>query len=380
MDLKAEIYAEANNLGFLLIGAASPQTPPHYSKYEAWVDHGFHGEMAYLANDRSRQRRFDPRQILPEAASLLSLALPYEAPLRERALPNAGGTGQIAAYAWGQDYHEVIPPRLAQLVERVEVRIGRPIRWRGYTDTGPILERDWALLAGSGWIGKNTCLIHPRHGSFFFLAEILWDVDLEPESPLKTDYCGTCQRCIDACPTGCILPDRTLDAVRCISYQTIENKGAIPEEIRPHMGNWVFGCDICQQVCPWNGRFAELHGDPGLASASNEHPAPILVDELSLTPQQFNRKFRHSPVLRTRRRGYLRNIAIALGNQRDPAALPGLARAITNEPEPLVRAHLAWAIGQIRGSAARHALEQARAVEQDETVLWEIRSALAGLG
>ncbi len=183
MDLKAKIYAEAKNLGFLLIGAASLQTPPHYSKYEDWVDHGFHGEMAYLANERARQRRFDPHQILPEAVSLLSLALPYEAPLGEQVLPSAGGTGQIAAYAWGRDYHEIIPARLARLVERVELNLGRPIRWRGYTDTGPILERDWAVLAGSGWIGKNTCLIHPRHGSFFFLAEILWDVDLEPRIP-----------------------------------------------------------------------------------------------------------------------------------------------------------------------------------------------------
>ena len=378
MNLKAEIKAEAKRLGFLLVGATTLQTPPHFSKYEAWIDQGFHGVMAYLANDRARQRRFDPHQILPEATSILCLALPYAAPLREQRLPNDGNTGQIAAYAWGPDYHEIIPPRLAQLVAWVESRLNRPIRWRGYTDTGPILERELALFAGLGWIGKNTCLIHPRHGSFFFLAEIFWDVDLEPDQPIQADYCGSCRRCIDACPTNCILPDRTLDARRCISYQTIENKGSIPVEIRPQLGSWIFGCDICQQVCPWNIRFAKLPGDPALAPPA-ENPMPGLIAEISLTSEQFNHKYRHSPVLRTRRRGYLRNVAVAIGNQPDPAALPSLSQAIARESEPLVRAHIAWAIAQIGGSPARQVLEQAQTVETDETVLTEIQSALETL-
>ena len=378
MNLNDEINAEAKRLGFLLIGATSLQSPPHFSKYEAWLGRGFHGEMAYLANDRVRQRRFDPQQILPEATSILSLALPYEAPVREQTSPNDRSTGRIAAYAWGPDYHEIIPQRLERLVEQVERLLGRSVHWRGYTDTGPILERDFASLAGLGWIGKNTCLIHPRHGSFFFLAEILWDVDLEADQPIHPDACGSCHRCIDACPTDCILPDRTLDARRCISYQTIENKGSIPAELRPQLGNWVFGCDICQQVCPWNIRFASLHGDPAFAPHS-ESAISSLTAEISLSPEQFNHKFRHSPVLRTHRRGYLRNVAVAIGNQHDPAALPSLSQAFARESEPLVRAHIAWAIGQSGGSASRQVLEKTQAVETVENVRQEISAALEAL-
>ncbi|MGC8857043.1 MAG: tRNA epoxyqueuosine(34) reductase QueG, partial [Anaerolineae bacterium] len=243
----------------------------------------------------------------------------------------------------GEDYHLVLPERMKQLVAFIEAQVGHPVPNRWYTDTGPLLERDLAQQAGLGWIGKNTCLIHPRHGSTFFLAEILLGLELEPDPPFPTDQCGTCTRCIQACPTQCILPNRTLDARRCISYLTIELKEDIPEELRGLLGEWVFGCDVCQSVCPWN-RFASP-ADPAFAPRPGI-PLPLLTEELGLTPQAFNQKFKRSPVKRAKRRGYLRNIAVALGNRSEENALPAL-RAALQDPDSLVSEHAAWAIQQI---------------------------------
>ena len=296
--------------------------------------------MEYLAAERSRTRRADPRQILPECKSILVLATPYSpSPFRGE---GSGERGQIASYARGEDYHDVLPSRMKELVQFIEEQVGSPVTNRWYTDTGPILERDLAQRAGLGWIGKNTCLIHPQHGSYFLLSEILLDLPLEPDPPLTTDHCGTCTRCIEACPTSCILPDRTLDARRCISYLTIELKDDIPEELREKMGNWVFGCDICQKVCPWN-RFAG-EGDPAFGSDSS---APPLTDELLISTQEFNQRFKRSPVKRAKRRGYLRNVAVALGNTGNMYSLPVLQNAL-NDEEPMVREHAKWAIEKIR--------------------------------
>lgn len=303
--------------------------------------------MEYLATDRSRLRRADPRQILPECRSILVLATPYNSPSflraeRSNSADEAEKRGKIASYAWGQDYHDVLPERMEELVRFIEEQAGRPVQNRWYTDTGPLLERDLAQRAGIGWIGKNTCLINPKHGSYFLLSEILLDLDLEPDPALTTDHCGTCRRCIEACPTDCILPDRTLDARRCISYLTIELKEDIPVELREKIGEWVFGCDICQAVCPWN-RFAE-EGDPAFEAKT---PPPILDEELTLTPQAFNQRFKGTPVKRAKRRGYLRNVAVALGNTGSLQVLPVLQKAL-NDEEPPVRQHAAWAIEQIK--------------------------------
>jgi len=231
------------------------------------------------------------------------------------------------------------------LVAFIGQQVGGQVAHRWYTDTGPLLERELAQRAGLGWIGKNTCLINPGVGSYFLLAEILLGIELEPDLPFTPDRCGTCRRCLDACPTGCILPDRTLDARRCISYLTIENKGAIPPDLRPQMGNWVFGCDACQTVCPWN-KFAQAEFDQAFAAGPGL-PFPDLVAELDLTPQAFNRKFRQSPIRRAKRRGYQRNVTVALGNSGNPAAIPTLEKALESD-EPLVREHAAWALGRIR--------------------------------
>ena len=282
---------------------------------------------------------------------------------------------RVAAYALGADYHDIIPPRLEQAARLIQERIGLASAWRAFTDTGPILERDYAMAAGLGWIGKNTCLISPKNGSYFLLGELFLDYDIEPDAPFEADYCGSCRRCIEACPTDCIQENRTLDSSRCISYLTIENKGEIPLDLRPQVDNWIFGCDICQQVCPWNIRFSAPTGDPDLAPRA-EPPDPQLYKELRLTPQEFNRKYKSSPIQRARRRGYLRNIAVALGNRRDLEAIPDLCTCLLNENEPLVRAHAAWALGQYAHPDAANALQRALRTETDPTVLAEIRAAL----
>ncbi|HEX5808311.1 MAG TPA: tRNA epoxyqueuosine(34) reductase QueG [Anaerolineales bacterium] len=338
-DLKESIKAKSSQLGFSLAGVTTPEPPPHYSTFERWLAGEHHGTMGYLATERSRTRRADPREILPECKSILVLATPYGP-------SDAKGEGigvrrDVAAYAQGQDYHDVLPARMKELVQLIEEQIGHPVKNRWYTDTGPVLERDLAQRAGIGWIGKNTCLIHPQHGSYFLLSEIFLDLELEPDPPFITDHCGTCTRCIEACPTDCILEDRTIDATRCISYLTIELKDDIPVELREKMGNWVFGCDICQRVCPWN-RFAG-EGDPAF---ENKRSDSSLTEELTLTPQAFNQRFKGSPVKRAKRRGYLRNVAVALGNTGDMHALPVLHNAL-NDEDGLVREHANWAIEKI---------------------------------
>lgn len=297
--------------------------------------------MNYLAEGRSRERRANPREILPECKSILVLATPYSSPSSSRSRDG----GEVASYAWGEDYHDVLPERMKELIQFIEDQVGWPVDNRWYTDTGPILERDLAQRAGIGWIGKNTCLIHPKHGSYFLLSEILLDLALDPDPPFVTDHCGTCRRCIEACPTDCILPNRTIDAQRCISYLTIELKAEIPMELREKIGGWVFGCDICQLVCPWN-RFAG-EGDPAFGI---ESPPPTLTEELVISTGEFNQRFKRSPVRRAKRRGYLRNVAVALGNTGDLLALPVLKRALA-DPEPMVREHAQWAIVEINKRA-----------------------------
>ncbi len=297
--------------------------------------------MSYLATETARARRADPREILPECKSILILATPYSPPSPERTEARGEVEGNIASYAHGEDYHTVLPARMEELVHFIEQQVERPIKSRWYTDTGPVLERDLAQRAGIGWIGKNTCLINPRQGSYFFISEIFLELELEPDPPFVTDHCGTCTRCVTACPTDCILPNRTLDATRCISYLTIELKDDIPVELRAKIGAWVFGCDICQMVCPWN-RFAPA-GDPAFSA---DRPLPALTGELTLTPKAFNQRFKRTAVARAKRRGYLRNVAVALGNRGDMHALPVLQRAL-NDEEPMIREHAQWAINRI---------------------------------
>ena len=315
-DLTRFAKAEALRLGFAMAGVTTPDRLPHLETYRGWLAQGRHGEMAYLARSSAVERREDVRRILPECRSILVVAWPYDPPAP------ADGRGRIAAYARGPDYHEVLLERLGQWVGAMEAFLGHAFPLRLYTDTGPVLERELAQRAGLGWIGKNTCLIHPRRGSYFLLAEALLGLDLVPDPPFWADRCGACTRCLDACPTACILPDRTLDARRCISYLTIELKGTIPADLREDVGDWLFGCDICQQVCPWNVRFAV---------PPNEHKTPQgdpdAGDLLSFDDDEIRRQTKGTALRRARRGGLLRNAAVVAGNlrARDIQSVSGLA-------------------------------------------------------
>jgi epoxyqueuosine reductase len=336
--LKQAIKEKARQLGFFLAGVTSSEPPPHYSVFESWLNADMHGMMNYLAEDRSRTRRADPKQILPECKSILVLALPYSE------FKILKSEFRIASYALGDDYHDIIPPRLKLIVKFIEEQLGHPVPNRYYTDTGHILERDLAQRAGLGWIGKNSMLINPKAGSTFFLAEILLGIELEPDKTVITDHCGTCTRCLTACPTQCILPNRTLDARRCISYLTIELKDDIPEELRPLMKDWIFGCDVCQQVCPWNRFSAQAD-----SAFEPKIPLPVLTEDLTLTSAEFNQRFKKSPIKRAKRRGYLRNLAVAIGNNGNETDLPILEQAIhAAHDEPMIREHVKWAMEKVK--------------------------------
>ena len=334
-ELKQAIKEKARQLGFILAGVTSSEPPPHYNFFQSWIASGHHGTMQYLAN--ASGKRANPKLVLPECKSILVLAIPY-APL----LSGEGPGGRVASYALGDDYHEIIPPRLKQIVQFIEEQVGYPVPNRYYTDTGPILERDLAQRAGLGWIGKNSMLINPKAGSYFLLAEILLGIELEPDQSPITDHCGTCSRCIQACPPKCILPNRAIDARRCISYLTIELKDDIPNELRPLMKDWIFGCDICQQVCPWN-RFS-APADPAFET---KIPLPVLTSDLTLTSIEFNQRFKKSPLKRAKRRGYLRNLAVATGNIGNENDIPILEQAAQDD-EPLISEHAKWALEKIK--------------------------------
>jgi epoxyqueuosine reductase len=377
----AALKEEAAREGLFLLGATTLDPLPHREVYECWLEAGRHGSMAYLGTERARRMRAFPQELLPQARSLVICALPYAVPGGQADAPARAAAplrGRVAAYAWGDDYHEVFPVRLESLARRLQARLGSSFAFRAYTDTGPLLERDLAQRAGLGWAGKNTCLISPRHGSLFFLGELLLEPEVQVDTPFVADRCGSCRRCIEACPTGCILEDRTLDARRCISYQTIENRGPIPRGLRSEMGTWIFGCDVCQIVCPWNQRFARPEGALPAFQAREGVPSPDLIEALGLGPQEFSRRFRHSAVKRAHLTGFLRNAAVALGNLRDPRAIPALAGALRAEREPLVRSHAAWALGQISGLEARQALREAAPAEKNSDVLAELDLALSG--
>jgi epoxyqueuosine reductase len=375
MSLKNDIKAEANRLGFPLIGFTHPLPPAHIDVFRDWIQAGRHAGMQYLASEPSLTKRADPQKILPECKTIISLGFPYPSPLESHPLPSQKLQGRIAAYAWVQDYHDTLIGLLQQLVVFIELKLGHSISQRIYTDTGPILEREFGQQAGLGWIGKNSCLISPVYGSFFFLAEILLDEWIEPDQAFQADRCGSCNRCIQACPTGCILPDRTLDASRCLSYLTIENKGSIPRELRPRTSNWIFGCDLCQMVCPWNLHAGHKKNET-CAALTVPDPFPPLLEEFSLSQQDFSKKYQHSPVLRAKRKGYLRNIAVALGNSAEPSSITTLAQVLKSDDDPLIREHAAWALGQINTSLALQILKQHYLVETVEEVRGEIKKTL----
>jgi epoxyqueuosine reductase len=338
-DPKTRLTDFARELGFDSCRVAACSSPPHVEEFSNWLREGGHGEMEYMA--RGEEKRRDPRKILPGAKSIIVLALNYFQ--GERATPKAFGaaTGRVARYALGDDYHDVITAKLDKIDIFLREFGGEQ---KCYVDTGPILERDYAALAGTGWHGKSTMLIDEKLGAWFFLSEILTTLELPPDERAR-DRCGTCQRCITACPTGAITAPHKLDARRCISYLTIELKTSIPLELRPLIGDRIFGCDDCLDACPWN-RFAKVSRETAFA-ARGSTTAFSLRDYLALSEADFRNLFRDSPIKRIKRRGFLRNVCVALGNVGTVADLPALQRAALDS-EPLVAEHAAWAIGRIR--------------------------------
>ena len=307
MTLAERIKQKAREIGFDLVGIARAGPAQSHDRYVNWLARGRHGTMSYLARPDAIARRADVGALLPEARSVVVVGTNYYSPFPlETARKQSPGVGAVARYAWGDDYHKVIAGKLEQLVAFVEAEINRPVAHKICVDTSAMLEREWAVRAGQGWIGKNTMLINPRAGSWFLLGELLLDLELDADVPFATDHCGTCTRCIEACPTRCILPGRELDASRCISYLTIELRGEIPPGLRELIGDWVFGCDVCQEVCPWN-RFARPTQEPAFAPRY----ARLDVRELTeMDEKTFRVHFARSALRRARREGLLRNAAI----------------------------------------------------------------------
>jgi epoxyqueuosine reductase len=338
--VKQLIYSKARQLGFDDCKVTSAAPPETSAKFQSWLAAGCHGTMGYL--ERNAAKRINPDEVLQGAKSVITLAASYYCEEEQNASDQSAG--MIARYARFKDYHDVLGERLKQLTNYIGDIGGTETRSLWYVDTGPFLERDLAQRAGLGFVGKHTNVVSRKLGNWFFIAEILTTLELESDTPEK-NRCGSCTRCISVCPTRAIDAPFHLDARKCISYLTIELKGSIPEELRPAIGNRIYGCDECLAACPWN-RFAQS-GKLMLENRREDLTLPDLLELLSLDDAAFKHRFAGTPMLRTKRRGLLRNVCVALGNSGDEKALPALEQALQDK-EPLIVEHAAWAIRQIR--------------------------------
>lgn len=366
-ELTTSLKGQAAELGFSLVGVCPAVSPQGAARLREWIAAGYAGEMHYLANRAAAYEH--PNSVLDGVRSLLLLGLPYRTAEPASCGP---GQGRVSRYAWGPaDYHDVIHDKLHRLADYLR-SVSPGAQVRGVVDTAPLLEREFAQLAGLGWVGKHTLLINRERGSWFFLAALLTDLTLEYDAPFAADHCGTCTACLDACPTDAFPSPYVLDATRCISYLTIELRDSIPQELREGLGEWLFGCDVCQDVCPWNRK-----APPTTEAAFQPQPEQNPVDLLALFTLDdagFRARFRHTPLWRSKRRGILRNAAIVLGNQQDEIALPALIGGLSDS-ESLVRGACAWALGRIGGELAREALATRLAIETDPEVRNEIQAA-----
>jgi epoxyqueuosine reductase len=405
----ADVRAECARLGFDLTGFTDLRASDHEAFLRTWLADGRHGDMSYLAREDAVARRVRPDIAYPELRSAIVLGINYFCDEADAgALParvvtrDDAARGTIARYARGRDYHKVIRRKLGALLRWLEEYAGTPLPLaRACVDTSPVLERELAQRAGLGWFGRSTMLINPKRGSYFFLATLLVELEFdELDRPFEQDHCGTCNACVDACPTGALLGRNgtgapVIDATRCISYLTIEHRGVIPRELRPLIGNRIFGCDICQEVCPFSRKFSTLSSEPGFASrgpgeapfgvqleagASRSHPgtaSPSLIAllETALDEAAWDSFSRGSAMRRSGRAGFARNVCVGLGNWGSPDAVPVLSRALS-DPEPLVRAHAAWALGRVGSAEARSALSSHASVETEASVLEELSAAM----
>jgi epoxyqueuosine reductase len=341
-SLGNQIKQKAYELGFELAGIAPATEADGFAHLRDWLNQGYAGEMDYLS--RHAEARRHPESMLPNVKSVVMVGINYKSPddPRERS-SSSRGLGRVSIYAGGADYHDVLRGKLKALLAWIQQQAPE-VRGRAVIDTAPLLERDFARRAGLGWFGKNTMLIDKKLGSYFFLGALLLDLELTPDAPFETSHCGTCTRCLDSCPTDAFVGPYELDARRCISYLTIELRGPIQEDLRAPMGDWIFGCDVCQEVCPWNRK--SPFGVEPLLQPSVTGTRVDLEELLSLDDDAFRARFRDTPLMRTGRAGLLRNAAIALGNLGDASALPALERALA-DPSPLVREAAAWAIARL---------------------------------
>ncbi len=395
-EIAHAVRKQAQKLGFARCGIAPVTTPPRQEAFATWLQNGFAGPMATWLS-RHESLRADPRMVLSEARSIVMLATDYStwpcvadrhavgaksSSLSAAGQPAGGATatlgrGHVARYAVGDDYHDLLRERLNRLADWLTVAVPGSTS-RGVVDSAPLAERDFGWLAGLGWIGKNTMLISPQAGSFFFLSALLTSVELPADMPLEVDHCGTCTACLDACPTDAFPEPRVLDATKCIATLTIEDRGPVPAELRDGLGSWVFGCDVCQDVCPWN-RHAPLVEERAFMARDGEPTLP-LADLLTLDPQGFRERFRGSPILRAKRHGLARSAAIALGNTPDPEAAEALAAALA-DPEPVVRGAAAWALGRwirkgVSADWARRQLAARLTCETEPEVSAELQEAV----
>lgn len=373
LDLRSELDRTARELGFDAVGFTRLEPTEHEAEYRAWLERGDQATMEWLG--RNLERRFDPRNHFPGATTAIVVAVRYH-PLAGEDEPDGDLWPKVAKYARGRDYHRVIERGLRGLAERLlQLVPGAVARW--WVDHGPVLERELAARAGLGWVGKHTLLLSRELGSWFLLGELLTDVELEPDQPL-VDLCGKCTRCLDACPTGALPEPYRLDARRCISYWTIEHRGSMPEVVRGELGGWVFGCDICQDVCPWNAKRREPadHDELRLPPARRELD---LVGLLRLDREAFLERFAGSAMTRPKLEGLQRNAVLAMAARAESRYRQPLLETLEYHPSALVRAHAAWALGALGGDAARVDLEHARAAEGDPEVRREIDSAIERL-
>ncbi len=381
-SLTSCIRAEAGRLGFFKMGVAAAGPLPRTDRFEAWLGSGMHGNMSYMK--RQAEKRKNPALVLDDVRSILTLAMNYHTPA---VVPEDPLRGRISRYAWGNDYHRVLEERLRALLEFI-VRKEPAARGLYYVDTGPVMEKVWGSRSALGWMGKHSNVISCEQGSWFFVGVILLDHELEYDEPAK-DRCAKCTRCISACPTGAIVAPYVVDARLCISYLTIELRGPIPRHLRPLIGNRIFGCDDCQEVCPWN-RFAVSTPEKAF-QPRDESCFPLLVELAFLTEEEFKLRFKDSPVRRVKRDGLVRNVAVALGNSHNGEAIPVLSR-LMRDSSALVRAHAAWALGEIAAyrtadlrpqasdlTAARSVLKEALTAEKDVDVQEEITLSIARL-
>jgi len=369
MSLTEQIKERARQLGFSSVGCCAPKNGLGWERFQQWLEAGYAGEMHYLPNRGSAYQH--PSSILEGVRTLILLTMNY-ATAEPPAVPS--DHGRVSRYAWGNvDYHDLIHQRLTELATFIRQQVV-DAKIRGVVDTAPLLEREYARWAGLGWIGKNTLLLERDAGSWFFLAALLTDVELEQDAPFTSDHCGSCRACLDACPTGAFPQPYVLDATRCISYLTIELREMIPSDLREGVGEWLFGCDICQDVCPWN-RKAPLAQEPAFQPNDDLHlvdlPALLEMDE-----HQFRDRFRHTSLWRPKRRGLLRNAAIVLGNKPPTARSRSALMQGLNDVEPLVRSACAWALGRDSSDTAREALFNRLNIEDDSQARIEIESAL----